>query len=396
MTDKQGTSKKIGFLIPSMTWGGAELQLIEKLKLFGQHGYEPYLIVSGTELTLLDQVDLHPEKILCLRERNLNFLTFGSLYPSLFSAWRILNYLRQHRVKILIASLPLSHWVARWVKLMGWVTLFPIKIMLYHHSQQFSVNPPASLAMKLFYTFNILFGFLCDHAHIFISKASYKDFGKRNFVRNHHIIHNFINKSDVSIQRAQAFITARTPMKFDKLLVIPGRLHPVKGQVFFLNAISKYLTKDKMQNEKILLVFAGGGTEQQIIQKKIVEIGIIDFTLITGFIDNELLLSFLNLADLVIIPSLFEGLGNVAIEALMLKCSVLCSDAGGLIEVMGPSKSSVFFKAGDSNDLLIKLTSILNGQISMDPESGYQWYNRNFTAEVYLKKWLPLLEKALA
>ncbi len=393
MTGKKGAYKKIGFLIPSMTWGGAELQLIKTLKLFGQHGFDPHLIVSGTHLDLLDQINLQPEKILCLKNKNLNFLTSKSSLSSIPSAWRIMIHLRQHKVRILIAYLPLSHWIARWATLISWATLFPIRILLYHHSEQFAANPPTSLGMKLFHKFNIPFGFLCDHAHIFISNASFLDFRKKQFVRNHHVIYNFICKSDVSVQQAQAFIAAKTHLEFDKLLVIPGRLHPVKGQIFFLNATARYLTKEKMKNDKILLVFAGGGVEEGAIQKKTENLGIKDFTITTGFIDNELLLSFLKLAHLVIIPSLFEGLGNVAIEALMLRRNVLCSNAGGLTEVIGSGKFSVSFKAGDSNDLLIKLTAILDGQVSMDPESGYQRYRDNFTSEVYLKNWQSILKK---
>ena len=376
-----------------MNWGGAELQLLKTLKLSEQHGYDPHLIVSGTQLNLLDQVNLHPKKILCLKNKNLNFLTSKSLYPSLLSAWRITSFLRQQGVKVLVANLPLSHWIAHWVSILSWVTVSPVKIVLYHHSQQFSANPPASLAIKLFHTFNLLLGFLCDHTHLFISHASFMDFKKNQPVRKYHIIHNYIYKSDVSTQPAKTFIASKNHQEFDKLLVIPGRLHPVKGQTFFLHATAQYLTKERMKEEKILLVFAGGGVEEAAILKTTENFGIQDFTIITGFIDNELLLSFLKLAHLVIIPSLFEGLGNVAIEALMLRCNVLCSNAGGLKEVIGPGRSAPLFEAGDPHDLLVKLKAILDGQINIDTERGYQWYQKNFTPEIFMKKWTTLLEK---
>lgn len=393
MLNKKESPAKIGFLIPSMTWGGAELQLINALALFGQQEYDTYLMVTGTELELLDRTNLPPHKILCLKNENLNFLTSKSIYPSVSTAWRTMCYLRQHNVRILIAQLPLSHWIARWATVFSWAALFPIKILLYHHSEQFSANPAITGEMKVFHKVNMILGFLCDHTHIFISNSSYVDFKKNQFVRNPHIIHNFTKETVVSDQQARIYLAAKGKSTFDQLLVVPGRLHTVKGQMFFLKAMDIYLTKEKMKEGNILLVFAGGGPAQEAIQKKLEDMGIANFSLITGFIENELLLSFLKLSNLVIIPSLFEGLGNVAIESLMLRCKILCSDAGGLKEVIGTSQAAVVFKAGHAEDLQNKLKSILNGQAIFDPESGYQWYQNNFTPEIHLGKWRAILEK---
>jgi glycosyltransferase involved in cell wall biosynthesis len=63
--------------------------------------------------------------------------------------------------------------------------------------------------------------------------------------------------------------------------------------------------------------------------------------------------SLMHHADLVVIPSRFEGLSIVAIEALASSSAILASDIPPLREVLGDA--ALYFKAGDENDLAAKM-----------------------------------------
>lgn len=62
-------------------------------------------------------------------------------------------------------------------------------------------------------------------------------------------------------------------------------------------------------------------------------------------------------ADLVVIPSRFEGMSIVAIEALASSSAIIASDIPPLREVLGDA--AIFSKAGDENELAEKMASVL-------------------------------------
>lgn len=148
-----------------------------------------------------------------------------------------------------------------------------------------------------------------------------------------------------------------------------------------------------MEESKILLIMAGGGTEEEAIVKLTEKMGIADHVVITGFVENNLLLSFMKLADLVIIPSLFEGLGNVAIEGIMLKKKVLASDAGGLREILGDCNCGKLFQAGNAVDLQSKFIDAMEGNLTFNSEAGYAWYKEKFTPQTHIQNLIRVLKK---
>src|SRR5690606_27988503 len=112
----------------------------------------------------------------------------------------------------------------------------------------------------------------------------------------------------------------------------------------------------------IMVYFVGDGNLKPQITEALQLKGLELFCHITGFVPNELLLSFMHVSDLVIIPSIYEGFGNVAIEGLMTKSLMLTSDAGGLKEIMRNKENGFVFKALDQQSLLSQLEFIYNNR----------------------------------
>jgi len=129
-----------------------------------------------------------------------------------------------------------------------------------------------------------------------------------------------------------------------------GRLHPQKGFDLMIKAW-QIISPDKAQ-----LTIAGDGPEKNNLENQITEAGLTNSVKLLGDVSD--VNSFYNNLDLLIIPSRWEGLGIVALEAGARGIPIIASDADGLQEILSPERAWIF-KAGDINDLVQTLKQTL-------------------------------------
>jgi glycosyltransferase involved in cell wall biosynthesis len=103
-----------------------------------------------------------------------------------------------------------------------------------------------------------------------------------------------------------------------------GRLHPVKGQVILLDALSQ--VHDKLVPYKCLVV--GEGRDRPMLEAHCRELGLSEAVTFAG--DRDDVPALLAQAHLLVIPSLMEGLPYVALEAAFLGTPILASAVGGI------------------------------------------------------------------
>lgn len=112
-------------------------------------------------------------------------------------------------------------------------------------------------------------------------------------------------------------------------ILLPGRLVPEKGHADLLNA----LRDPRLAGLALRVTFAGHGPLQASLQDRAAGL---PFPLeITGNLDHGKFLSVMATADIVVVPSRFEGFGLTALEAMSMSKPVIASTAGGLPEVLG-------------------------------------------------------------
>lgn len=114
----------------------------------------------------------------------------------------------------------------------------------------------------------------------------------------------------------------RNELKIEKdTLVIGhvGRFVTTKNHAFLVNIFNEMHKK----NKNTMLILIGKGPLENSIKKKISMLGIEDSVKLLGQINNtnEIYQAF----DILILPSLYEGLGMVAIEAQCSGCPCICS-----------------------------------------------------------------------
>jgi glycosyltransferase involved in cell wall biosynthesis len=143
----------------------------------------------------------------------------------------------------------------------------------------------------------------------------------------------------------------------DFTIVYVGRVCHQKGSDLLIDAYAKL----RAEGRPIRLVIAG--PIGQFGQK-----GANEFTqrleehqgIYLGAVDESVLPSVYNLADVFVMPTrLVEMFGMAAIEAQACGVPVLCSNHGGLPEVIQDS-SGLMFKCGDAEDLAAKLRSLMD------------------------------------
>jgi len=112
-------------------------------------------------------------------------------------------------------------------------------------------------------------------------------------------------------------------------IVLPGRLVHEKGHCDLLAA----LRSPRLASLALSVTFAGHGKLQASLQDQAADL---PFPLeITGNLDHATFLGVMAGADIVTVPSRFEGFGLTALEAMALSKPVIASTAGGLPEVLG-------------------------------------------------------------
>lgn len=105
-----------------------------------------------------------------------------------------------------------------------------------------------------------------------------------------------------------------------KIIGHVGRFHPVKNHEFMIDLIEELSKIDK----DFLWVFVGNGDLQETIEKEIEKRRLSEFVKFMGWQNDTSI--FFKLFDLFILPSFYEGLPTVAIEAQAAGTPVLLSD----------------------------------------------------------------------
>lgn len=116
----------------------------------------------------------------------------------------------------------------------------------------------------------------------------------------------------------------------NRLLVVISRDTPVKGLRFMLEALAVLRQKHDLE-----LIVVAKGTDNRTTQRLINRLGINDYVKFIDEIDTPELVHQYRLAEVVIVPSVYEGFGLPAAEALACGAPTVSTTAGALPEVVG-------------------------------------------------------------
>ncbi|MEP0828054.1 MAG: glycosyltransferase [bacterium] len=126
------------------------------------------------------------------------------------------------------------------------------------------------------------------------------------------------------------------------ILLSAGRFSSEKGQAILIEAMKIALASEA----RLRLILYGDGPELASVRMKVKNFKLEDKILLPGFEKN--LLSHLKGADLLVNPSLSEGLPNIVLEAMALGVPVVATAVGGVPEIITDGIEGRLVPPGDA------------------------------------------------
>jgi glycosyltransferase involved in cell wall biosynthesis len=96
------------------------------------------------------------------------------------------------------------------------------------------------------------------------------------------------------------------------------------------------------------------------LKHQIAELGIASRVVFTGYLPDEELVVLLNLATVLVLPSLIEGFGLPAVEAAACGCPVIATTASPLPSLL--SEGGIFINPANQEELNAALNRILESE----------------------------------
>ncbi|MDQ8044548.1 MAG: glycosyltransferase family 4 protein [Solirubrobacteraceae bacterium] len=160
------------------------------------------------------------------------------------------------------------------------------------------------------------------------------------------VIPNGIDPTDLRPVADLAEYRKRFAAPDERLVILAGRLVYEKGFQLALEALPRII--DDLG--KVRFVIAGSGTHEEELRTQATQLGLDEHGTFLGWVDDRELHSLYAVADLCVIPSIYEPFGLVALEAMASGCVCIVADTGGLREIV-PETAGLRFAARDAGAL---------------------------------------------
>jgi glycosyltransferase involved in cell wall biosynthesis len=189
-----------------------------------------------------------------------------------------------------------------------------------------------------------------------------------------HVIHNAIDPAEHSVGGSGSSWRRRWGISADEVVLgVIGRLSPEKGQQIFLEAFQCVVAR--APNRRAVLV--GDGSEKERLVQLVRRLGLANRVLFTGH-DSHIEELYPAL-DLVVIPSLSEGLPNVLLESLLYGKPVVAAEVGGIPEILKPAGAGWLVPPGNVRALEHAMLAALQdaGRRTSSGSAGLEYVRQN-------------------
>lgn len=138
-----------------------------------------------------------------------------------------------------------------------------------------------------------------------------------------------------------------------KIIFSAGRLARQKGFLYLIRSA----IYAKLYSRNWLILIAGIGKQRQELQLQIRDLGLEKFVKLIGFRSN--ILSYMKAADVFVLPSLYEGMPNAVMEAMMIGKPVIATSVNGTPELVVDGKSGFLVQPRNPEEIFEKLDYLL-------------------------------------
>ncbi|EOT2917240.1 glycosyltransferase [Clostridium perfringens] len=169
----------------------------------------------------------------------------------------------------------------------------------------------------------------------------------------------------------------------DKMILgFVGRLSEQKGIIPFIREIS--FNKEKFKDCKFLLV--GSGEQEDKVKNLIKELDLEDLFILTGYQKN--IYRFYPIIDILFLPSLYEGLPMVILEAMSFGKSIVSMDVGSINEVIENNENGILVESNNLSEFIEQLDLLKsnNQKIEKFRINSIKTIEKNYDIKIYINK----------
>ncbi|WP_459878501.1 glycosyltransferase family 4 protein [Desulfothermus naphthae] len=199
------------------------------------------------------------------------------------------------------------------------------------------------------------------------------------------VVYNFFNPDDYYCPEMRRVIRNQWGTHNCFLVGIIGNISPQKGHDTFLRVAKELLYTSP--NFRFVIVGEDLGPNkcnEKKVKRLITELNIDDYIICLGFKDNigEVLAAL----DVLIVPSVYEPFGRVAVEGLLAGLPVVASKTGGLIEILKDAPYGFLVEPNNFQQFATKILEIYEKAEKIPVVLNREYAINKFSEDVNYKK----------
>ncbi len=137
---------------------------------------------------------------------------------------------------------------------------------------------------------------------------------------------------------------------------VVGRLVPIKGHKYLVSAAKRIIK----EFDNTVFVFVGDGYLETRLKEQAESLGVRKNIIFTGWRGD--VIEVLDLFDILVLPSLNEGMGKVLIEGMALGKPIVASSVGGIIDLVKNGDNGILVPPRDSDALAEAILKLIRNK----------------------------------
>ncbi|MGC8948262.1 MAG: glycosyltransferase family 4 protein [Thermoprotei archaeon] len=171
------------------------------------------------------------------------------------------------------------------------------------------------------------------------------------------IIPNGIDLTEFNVQVDSLDVKRNIGIGEDKKLVLfVGRITSQKGVTYLIQAVPKVISV----HPDARFIIVGDGWELGTVKNMISTMNLGNYVKTLGFLPDHVVKSLMKAADVMVIPSIYEPFGIVALEAMASGVPLVASDVGGLSEIVEHERTGLKVYPANPDSIAWGINTILS------------------------------------
>jgi len=373
-TIKYSKINRLAVILPSLAGGGIERMRIHLIREWIKHGIEVDLVVSFFKGPLCSQIP-----------KGVQVFEIAGQSP-IFFPFGLRRYIKYRKPShIVSAPNDISAFTLLTVLILG--CRIPTVISVHNHLSS-EVRLSKGLKRIKIQIIKWMLRYLIKNARgiIAVSQGVSADLKKHFPLSNKrlHVVYNPVITPEVHQLSQKSFTYSPVP-EGSPWIIYAGRFTYAKGLDVLLKAFKLIIHKTEAH-----LVLLGEGPLEPFIRTEAKAAGLESRVHLVGFQPNPL--PWIRHADVLVLPSRHEGLGNVLIEALFCGTQIVSTNCpSGPSEILENGKYGQLVPVGDTEALCIALSRSLRRDFFIAP-TALQKRAKCFSSEHAASSYIAILE----